>query len=358
MKKDFKQAIFSALILIVMFSAFSVSAFAEDIWDWSYFEDESEAVSEYYEEITEIESEITEETTEDESEIMEETTDTEPERPEFLLGDVNSDGFVKANDARLTLRVVAGLDKLKSIHFYAADYNQDGQLTAADARYILRVSAGLDPFAPSQPEKTKLIKADLICQFPDYPVGCEIVAAVMNLRYLGFNISVDKFIESYLPIGIPPTKLEDVWYSSDPNESFLGDPASDKGWGIWAKGMETAINRYLDTQDVAATVTCTYSETLESLCENYVYKGTPVLVWVTVGMETPRENISPIILGTEDKTFTWISPNHCMLLVGFDRTGYYFNDPTTGKLEKYTKDASNAAFVGNGSQALIITVNK
>ena len=274
---------------------------------------------------------------------------------DYILGDVDSDGRVTAMDARLTLRVVAGLDRLMSINFSAADYNKDGQLNASDARYILRHAAGLDPFATPKPEppKSRLIRITPIGQYPDYPTGCESVAAVMNLNYLGFNVTTSEFIDSYLPIGVAPYKLNDIWFSSDPNEAFLGDPASESGWGIWAKGLTIAINRYLDNQEKAATVTCTYSETLESLCQKYVYNDIPVLVWVTAGMEAPRENISPVIIGT-NKTFTWISPNHCMLLVGFDETGYYFNDPITGKLEKYAKDVSDGAFAGNGSQAVII----
>ena len=31
-----------------------------------------------------------------------------------------------------------------------------------------------------------------------YPTGCESVSAVMLLRYLGYEMSVDEFIEQYL----------------------------------------------------------------------------------------------------------------------------------------------------------------
>ncbi len=274
---------------------------------------------------------------------------------DYILGDVDSDGRVTAMDARLTLRVVAGLDRLLSINFSAADYNKDGQLNASDARYILRHAAGLDPFATPKPEpaKSRLIRITPICQLPDFPAGCESVAAVMNLNYLGFNVTTEQFIESYLPIGVAPYKVDEVWYGSDPDEAFLGDPASEDGWGIWAKGLTLALNRYLDTQEKPASVTYTYDETLDSLCEKYVYNDIPVLVWVTAGMEQPRVNKTITVIGTNE-TYTWISPNHCMLLVGFDETGYYFNDPLTGKLEKYAKDVSVDAFTGNGYQAVII----
>lgn len=294
------------------------------------------------------------------SAFAEETTDVEPDYPpEFILGDADCSGRVNAADARIVLRVSAGLSDIADIDFERGDYDKNGKISAADARYILRFSAGLDPFAKPKPTpkpepiKSKLIKITPVCQYPEYPAGCESVAAVMNLNYLGFDITTKRFVDGFLPIGVAPYKNNNVWYSSDPNEAFLGDPASEKGWGIWAKGLNKAIQRYLDTQKKNATVSYTYSETLSSLCEKYIVKDIPVLVWVTAYMKEPYENISPIIIGT-NKKFTWISPNHCMLLVGFDETGYYFNDPITGKCEKYSKEASDTAFKGNGSQAVII----
>lgn len=304
------------------------------------------------------------------SAFAEESTDGGSDYPpEFILGDANGSGNISAADARIVLRVAAKLTKITDINYLCADYDKNGKIAAADARYILRLSAGLDPFAKPapvpkpepapvtkpEPIKSKLIKITPVCQYPDYPAGCESVAAVMNLNYLGFNITNKKFIDGFLPIGVAPYKINNKWYSSDPNESFLGDPASEKGWGIWAKGLNTAIQRYLDTQSKNATVSYTYSETLGSLCEKYILNDIPVLVWVTANMKEPYENISPTIIGT-NKTFTWISPNHCMLLVGFDETGYYFNDPITGKCEKYSKDASDTAFKGNGSQAVVVLV--
>ena len=35
-----------------------------------------------------------------------------------------------------------------------------------------------------------------------YPTGCESVSAVMLLRYLGYEMSVDEFIEQYLDLSL------------------------------------------------------------------------------------------------------------------------------------------------------------
>ena len=64
----------------------------------------------------------------------------------FALGDVNNDGAVGADDARLALRRSVDLETYApgSEEFTAADYDGDGAVSAMDARAILRASVGLD----------------------------------------------------------------------------------------------------------------------------------------------------------------------------------------------------------------------
>ena len=44
----------------------------------------------------------------------------------------------------------------------------------------------------------KLIKVPYINQSKRYPTGCESVSSVMLLQYLGYDITVDEWIEQYL----------------------------------------------------------------------------------------------------------------------------------------------------------------
>ncbi len=62
---------------------------------------------------------------------------------DYTPGDVNGDGDVLANDARLALRASAQLETLEGSAFLAADVNEDGKILADDARQILRFSAHL-----------------------------------------------------------------------------------------------------------------------------------------------------------------------------------------------------------------------
>ena len=64
----------------------------------------------------------------------------------ILRGDVNGDGQITADDARLALRAAATLEVLEGDALIAADVDESGDILAGDARTILRVSAVLEQF--------------------------------------------------------------------------------------------------------------------------------------------------------------------------------------------------------------------
>ncbi len=59
-------------------------------------------------------------------------------------GDIDFDGRITAEDARLALRAAVGLEKLKRYQYYATDYNEYNPIVSSAARDILRASCGLD----------------------------------------------------------------------------------------------------------------------------------------------------------------------------------------------------------------------
>ena len=63
-----------------------------------------------------------------------------------IPGDVNGDGKVGSDDARLTLRASVRLENIAkgSDAFTAADVDRDGEIKSDDARYVLRGSVGLE----------------------------------------------------------------------------------------------------------------------------------------------------------------------------------------------------------------------
>ena len=61
----------------------------------------------------------------------------------------------------------------------------------------------------------------------------------------------------------------------------------------------------------------------------------PVICWACIDMREPVIGPQWYLFDTATnqspgEVFTWISNEHCMLLVGYDEENYYFNDPHNG----------------------------
>lgn len=63
-----------------------------------------------------------------------------------VMGDTDCDGKVSAADARVALRMAAGVENASAAAISAADADFDGKVTASDARMVLRVAANIDNF--------------------------------------------------------------------------------------------------------------------------------------------------------------------------------------------------------------------
>lgn len=181
-----------------------------------------------------------------------------------------------------------------------------------------------------------MIKIDVpyIDQSLKYPTGCESVSAVMLLRYLGYDLSVDEFIVKYLECREMETRDGRV-FGPDPNEYFCGSPYDKDSFGCYApvvqKALEKAAGDRYEFMDETNTP-------VEQLLTKYIDNGMPVVFWACINMREPI--VGPEwVLTDSGQTFTWISNEHCMLLVGYDEEGYYFNDPYENNgVIKYSKN--------------------
>lgn len=200
---------------------------------------------------------------------------------------------------------------------------------------------------------TKCLNVPFIAQGTKYPTGCESISAVMALRYAGYSISPEYFIDNCLDKGtIPYRDQNDVLFGDDPRKVFLGDPySSTKGWGCYAPVIVKAMNRCIDPEKHA--VKAFYYVPLDVLCHRYIDNEIPVLIWATQNMAPWRTGKTWYITGTSE-TFTWIAPMHCLLLVGYSDTHYFFNDPLQGKNYHYEKAAVRTAYTKLGGQAVVL----
>lgn len=189
-----------------------------------------------------------------------------------------------------------------------------------------------------------------INQLDNYPNGCECVSAVMLLNYWKINISVDAFIDNYLNIDMAPYYEEnsDVMIGGNPRSAFLGDPRSYEAWGCDAPPIASAMKQAAPNM----TIEELYNKTMDELCREYIDFGIPVLVWATVDMEEPT--VSAWWMTNDGEEVQWVYPNHALVLTGYDDEYYYFNDPLRSAGAAYYKEDVQAAYQGNGMQAIVI----
>lgn len=92
-----------------------------------------------------------------------------------VLGDVNGDGHIYADDARAALLISLGLQtipQLKDVKYNRTDVDGDSNITSADAREILRLAVGLDNY--------------------DFELYCALVNALKSRAHYATYITQDK----------------------------------------------------------------------------------------------------------------------------------------------------------------------
>ncbi len=166
------------------------------------------------------------------------------------------------------------------------------------------------------------LEVPYIDQSVKYPTGCESVSTVMLLQYLGYSLTVDEFIEKYLERK-DFEERDGQLYGPSPNEYFCGSPYDEDSFGCYAPVICRALEKAAGDKYQILNETGT---PMGTLLKDYIDKGMPVIFWACINMREPVTGPEWKLLETGD-TFTWISNEHCMLLVGYDEEGYYFNDP-------------------------------
>ncbi len=183
------------------------------------------------------------------------------------------------------------------------------------------------------PETSEPPESVLIEDVPYYsqedllPTGCEIVSAKMLLDYYTGKDSDIEDIIDLLNCQFPQ-EINDRVCAPHPENAFIGNPLNDSGFGCFAPIIVKALNRLLPKNYKAEDIS---GEELSEIAETYLPKGQPVLVWATICMWNTSVTDGWYILDTRGNPtniwYDWYVNEHCMVLVGYDETKYYFNDP-------------------------------
>lgn len=198
--------------------------------------------------------------------------------------------------------------------------------------------------ASSYSNKLVLIQdVPLIYQYPELPTGCESTALTMLLQYHGLAISKTE-IATRLPKAPMPQEILGVKQTLHPNSAFIGDPFTYQGYGVYLPPLIDLIHQYLP-YPVLNLTNCEFSSLLQ-----LIDRGVPVMIWVTMDMK-------PAYLThtweTPSGPFTWVAPQHTVLMIGYDDQYIYTLDPLNGravyKTENFIQSWENL-----GKQALAI----
>ncbi|HJF47265.1 MAG TPA: C39 family peptidase [Limosilactobacillus oris] len=134
--------------------------------------------------------------------------------------------------------------------------------------------------------------AEVICQNPELPTGCEMTAVTMMLRYAGVNIN--KF-----------QVANETPRSSNGDFGFVGNPYSVTGWWVFPTGIAPVVQHHLGTSQVMT------GASLAAIQEK-LNIGHLVVVWVA--------NMNGFV-------------NHAITLTGYNASGFFYNNPWTGRKE-------------------------
>ena len=176
------------------------------------------------------------------------------------------------------------------------------------------------------------IDMENVLQLPELPVGCEITALTILLRYCGFDADKTDLASNYLPKGGHYRTEDGKNYKDSFFDYFIGDPFS-RGYGCFANAIEKAANAYIADHGGGFTVK-NISGSHPDVLYDYLAAGTPVLCWATDGMIEPEYYETWYDYDTGEQ-LDWYLNEHCFVLAGFNMSGdlVTLNDPMKGIID-------------------------
>lgn len=170
-----------------------------------------------------------------------------------------------------------------------------------------------------------LMNVPLIKQKPELKYGCEVTSLAMMLKYAGAKTSKMKLYEEIQKDHDPLKRSAsgDIISWGNPDEGFVGDmTGKSAGYAVFDRPMVDLIDRYLPGRSVNLT-----GKDFEDVLD-HVSAGYPVVVWTTGDYRLP------------DRWESWTHGSeviktpldlHVVVLVGFNDTTVFLNDPLSGR---------------------------
>ncbi len=181
-----------------------------------------------------------------------------------------------------------------------------------------------------------------LCQYPELPTGCEMTSLTMVLNYYGVTADKCDISDNYLDKGTVGTV--------DFNVAFVGDPRDESSYGCYAPVVVNTANRYLEANQSPLRAKNLTNTELEELF-TYIDANVPVIVW---GTQNCQEGHYSVTWNVDGQDLTWFTPEHCMVLVGYDENNVWIADPIYGNTVSYDRDTFRNCYDSLYKQAVVI----
>ncbi|MBQ1350313.1 MAG: C39 family peptidase [Ruminococcus sp.] len=213
--------------------------------------------------------------------------------------------------------------------------------------------------ADTSSEDSYMIQNVHVIEQKELKAGCETYACTMLLQILGFKVDEFTIADNYLDCHYVYTDEDGTKYGPDMHSGFAGTAYG--GWGVYAPAMAKSMNRYLSDQKSKLKAYDQKDIPLETLCEEYVSKGVPVMVWATTDMDEPYVFDKWIVNYVDENAeakmgdeVPWYMHEHCLVLIGYDKTNYIFADSTHGKISTFEKSLVAKRYEQMGKQTIVV----
>ena len=261
--------------------------------------------------------------------------------------------YVKAKRRKLEIlaAMLATIIVLLIVADCFADYHKPPQV----------VEENTAPTATEAPttEPSYMIQNVKVIAQTDLKAGCETYACTMLLNILGLDLDEHTIADNYLNCVYVYEDDDGNKYGPDMYSAFAGTAYA--GWGVYAPSMAKTMNNYLTDQKSKLKAYPLENIPLESLCDEYVSKGVPVMVWATTNMDEPYvfdtwtvNYVDENARTKEGDSFSWYMHEHCLVLIGFDGKNYYFADSTAGDISVFDKALVAKRYEQMGKQAIVV----
>lgn len=194
------------------------------------------------------------------------------------------------------------------------------------------------------------IELNPLLQNPELPAGCEITALTNVLNHYGYSVSKTYMADSMLNKDNSSIYQYGKLYMANPAKVFVGDPRTPR-FGCFSQPIVDAANKYLKTVNSQLTAK-NISGSEPCTLYHYVANDIPVLTWATMGMSEPKQGTSWYDKDTSEP-ITWISGEHCVVLIGFGDNTVTVSDPLKG-ITSYSRSLFEKRYIQMSKQAVIL----